>query len=151
MAGKGKRGIIMNNYIKLKSKHQKEIDAFPLGFAFSNQQFVEMMNKWGLTENDTNKIYSIGGGGYIRKTDSDAFYEILNRHANEREKAMRENADDYLYHMFDYELANHEYNYTYDLENTLDALGLTMETIKANPQMYEALQRAIAHQESLDW
>ena len=141
----------MNNYVELKNKHQKEIDAFPLGCAFSDEQFAKMMAKWGLTEKDTDKIYSIGMGCYIRKADADTFHEMINRHEAEREKAMRENVDDYLYHMFDYELANHEYCYTYELEDTLDALDLTMETIKASPQMYEALQRAIAHQESLDW
>ena len=31
--------------------------------------------------------------------------------------------------MFSYELANHEYCITYDIEPTLDALGLTLDEI----------------------
>lgn len=142
----------MNPYIALKNKHQKEINDFPFGFAFSESQFNDMMiNEFGLTPDDTDKIYSIGGGGYIRKTDSDAMQELFDRHAKEREVAIKENKDDYLYHMFNYELANHEYSYTYDLEDTLDALGLTYEEVKADKKMYEALKRAIKHQENADW
>ena len=39
----------MNAYKQLKDKHQKEMDAFPLGVAFSDKQFEEMMQKWDLT------------------------------------------------------------------------------------------------------
>ena len=142
----------MNPYVALKNKHQKEINDFPFGFAFSESQFNDMMiNKFGLTPKDTDKIYSIGSGGYVRKTDADAMHEMFDRHAKERETAIKENKDDYLYHMFNYELANHEYSYTGDLEDTLDALGLTYEEIKADKIMYEALKRAIKHQESADW
>ena len=137
----------MNAYVELTNRHQKEVNNFPLGFAFSTQQFDEMMAKWNLTPNDTDKIYSIGGGGYVRKCDADAMHEMFERHAQEREVAIRENKDDYLYHMFNYELANHEYGYTGDLEDTLDYLGLTMEEIKADERMLDALNRAIANQE----
>ena len=135
----------MNKYTELKSKHQKEIDAFPFGFAFNQSQFNEMMTKWGLTPDDTDKIFSIGGGGYIRKTDADAMHEMFDRHEAERKEAMKD--DDYLYQMFNYELANHEYGYTYDLTDTLEALGLTIDEINADPRMANALKRAIAAQE----
>lgn len=141
----------MNPYVTLKEKHQKEINAFPFGWAFNQSQFDEMMvERFGLTPEDTDKIYSIGGGGYIRKSDSEAMHEMIERHTKEKEEAIRENTDDYLYHMFDYELANHEYNYTGDLEDTLDAIGITYPEVKANKVMFDALKRAIAHQESLD-
>ena len=142
----------MNPYLTLKQKHQKEIDNFPFGFAFSPEQFNDMMiNRFGLSPEDTDQIYSIGNNGYIRKCDADAMHEMLERHAKEREEAIRENKDNYLFHMFNYELANHEYTYTYDLTDTLDALGLTMEEIEANAVMLDALNRAIKYQESLDW
>lgn len=141
-----------NSYLELKNKHQKEINNFPIGFAFSEEQFNEMMiNKFGLSPEDTDKIYDLGGGGYVRKIDANALYEILERHAKEREIARTENKDDYLYHMFDYELANHEYNYTGDVTDTLDVLGLTMEDIEANKQMLKAFKRAIKHQGEVDW
>ena len=133
----------MNSYATLKEKHQREVNAFPLGFAFSEKQFNKMMENWGLYPSETDKIYSIGGGGYVRKADADALHEMFARHATERENARKENKDDYLYHMFAYELANHEYGYTYDITDTLDALDLTLDEINANQDMVKALERAL--------
>lgn len=50
-----------NLYLELKTKHEKEMNAFPSGACFSKEQFADMMQKWGLTVNDTDKICSIGG------------------------------------------------------------------------------------------
>lgn len=135
-------------YSELKFKHQAEVNAFPLGAAFNDKQFEEMMEKWGLTPDDTDKIYHLGMGCYIRKCDHEAFHKLIDRHQAEHESAMQD--DEYLFSMFNYELANHEYCITYDLTDTLDALGLTMEEINANPRMADALKKAIAVQE-VDW
>ena len=136
----------MSKYTELKAKHQKEVDAFPFGFAFNQSQFNEMMEKWGLTPDDTDKIYSIGGGGYVRKSDAEAMEKMFERHELERKMA-RKHGDDYLFEMFNYELANHEYCITHDLTDTLDALGLTIDEVNADPRMADALKRAIAAQE----
>lgn len=139
----------MNPYVALKQKHQKEFNEFPLGFAFNETQFNEMMAKWNLTPDDIDKIYKLDDivGGFVRKCDYGALYEMVERHTREVEAARTENKDDYLYHMFNYELANHEYNYTGDISDTLDALGLTTEEIDADERMHEAFMRAIANQE----
>lgn len=135
----------MNKYTELKAKHQAEVDAFPFGFAFNQKQFDEMMEKWGLTPDDTDKIYSIGGGGYVRKSDAEAMHKMFERHELERKMA-RKHGDNYLFEMFNYELANHEYCITGELDDTLDALGLTIDEINADPKMADALKRAIAAQ-----
>ena len=137
----------MSKYTELKYKHQEEVNAFPFGFAFNDKQFNEMMEKWGLAPDDTDKIYSIGDGGYVRKSDADAMEKMFARHELERKMA-RKHGDDYLFEMFNYELANHEYCITYDVTDTLDALGLTIEEVEADPQMASALKRAIAAQEA---
>lgn len=138
----------MGKYSELKAKHQKEVDAFPFGFAFNTKQFNEMMGKWGLTPDDTDKIYSIGGGGYVRKCDSEAMDKMFKRHALERKMACKY-GDEYLFEMFAYELANHEYCITHDLTDTLEALDLTIEQINTDPKMADALKRAIAAQEGM--
>lgn len=135
----------MNSYAALKSKHQKEIDAFPLGAAFSNKQFEEMMQKWGLTVNDTDKILRLGDTGcFIRKTDQQAFHEIIERHEAEMKQAIANDktGNGFIYDMFIYELANHEYCITYDLEETLDALNLTYEEIIADKRLSHGLNKA---------
>ena len=45
-----------NLYRELKNRQQKEMDTFPLGACFSKEQFADMMQNWGLTESDTDKI-----------------------------------------------------------------------------------------------
>jgi hypothetical protein len=131
----------------MKDRQQKEFDAFPMGAAFSNQQFKDMMEKWGLTVNDTDKICSIGGGCYIRKTDKEALCALINRLNNEKENAIAADltGDGFIFDMFVYELANHEYCITYDLEETLDALGLTPEEVNADELLKHGLNKAIKY------
>ena len=120
----------MNTYQELKDRHQKEMDAFPLGAAFSNSQFEEMMQKWGLTVKDTDKICPIGGGCFIPKNEPDAAI------------AADETGDGFIYDMFYYELANHEYCITYEYDETFDALGLTEEQVVADKRLLHGLKKA---------
>jgi hypothetical protein len=131
----------MNKYLQMKDRHQKEVEAFPMAFAFNDEQFKEGMVKLGLDANDKTKILSIGGGGFIRRTDADALSTMFDRiHAEEAEA--RKN-DDYLFQMFAYELSNHEYCYTWDLTDTLRSLGLSLDEVKNSKQMNDALLKAI--------
>lgn len=70
--------------------------------------------------------------------------QVLDRHNAEMEaaKAADEDGTGFLYQMFKYELDNHEYGYTGELEDTLDCLGLTWEELKASPVMLKALDKA---------
>ena len=135
----------MNTYQEMKDRQQKEFDAFPMRAAFSQQQFQNMMEKWGLTVNDTDKICSIGGGCYIRKADKDALIALINKTAAELKNAITADTtgDGFIFDMFVYELANHEYCITYDLEDTLDALGLTPEEVNVDKRLSYALNKAI--------
>ena len=135
----------MNKYTSLKSKHEAEINAFPFGFAFNKDQYDRMMTDWGFKPTQRSKVMYLESGCFIKKSDYKAMNEMFDRHEAERKAAMQD--DDYLYQMFNYELANHEYSYTYDLTDTLEALGLTIEEINADPRMADALKRAIAAQE----
>ena len=132
-------------YLKLKEKHQKEVNDFPFGFAFSNEQFEDMMKKFGLKEKDTDKICSIGAGGYIRKSDSNAFDEMFKRHRKEIEDEIEKDkkGTGFIYEMFRYELSNHEYCITYDIEPTLDALGLTLDKINENQNLVKDMKKAL--------
>jgi len=132
-------------YLKLKEKHQKEVNDFPFGFAFSNEQFKDMMKKFGLKEKDTDKIYSLGAGSYIRKSDSEAMEQMFARHRKEIENEIQNDKDGsgFIYEMFRYELSNHEYCVTYDIEPTLDALGLTLDKINENQNLVKGLKKAL--------
>ena len=122
------------------------MNAFPFGFAFNEKQFEEMMEKFGLNKDDTDKIYSIGAGGYIRKTDSDKMDEMFKRHKQELQQAIDEDktGKGFICEMFTYELANHEYGYTRDLDETLDALGYTREEVRKKKNLYNGLIKAMS-------
>jgi hypothetical protein len=133
----------MNSYRKLKAKHQKEVNEFPMFFAFSDKQFKEGMEKFGLSENDTDKIYKFGNtGGFYLRSDAQKLHEMLNRHFQETTEAINTD-DEFVYDMFEDELANHEYCITYDLEPTLDACGLTEEEVFADERLKKILKKAI--------
>lgn len=130
----------MNKYLDLQCKHQKEVNEFPMMFAFSKKQFKEGMEKLGLTEKDTDKIYYIGSGGFIRKEDGQKLDELEQRISKEDAEAMKD--DEYVYEAFRYELWNHEYCITFDYDETLDDLGLTIEQVKKDERLYKILKKA---------
>jgi hypothetical protein len=140
----------MTTYLELKRKHEVEVNAFPMKFAFSDRQFAEAMQALGLEPTDTDKVYSIGVGGFIRKTDATAMEEMFERHEQERKAAIAadETGDGYVYEMFDYELGNHEYCVTWDPTSTLDALGYTIEEVKSDPKLKRSFIKATRAQEA---
>nr|WP_207734169.1 hypothetical protein [[Eubacterium] tenue] len=140
----------MNMYSKLKKQHQKEINEFPFIFAFTKEKLIENMAKLGLKEDETNKLLSLGGGTFIRKSDKEKLNQMFNRHEEELKKAINEDltGEGFIYQMFDYELANHEYCITYELDDTLNALGLTIDQIKNDEKLLHGLKKAIENQKS---
>ncbi len=142
----------MESYVNMKARHEKEINDFPFGFAFSNEQFKDMLKKWGLTENDTDKIISIGMGGYIRKSDKENMQNLFKRHKEEKEKGYENN--DFLQGAIEYELANYEYIITYDLEPTLNALGFSLDILqdkRFKTILEKAKKNYLKNMEKLGW
>ena len=134
----------MNKYDEIKEKHQNIVNEFPMKFAFSDDQFNQGMKELGLDPKDTDKVVSIGGGGFIRKTDAKRFGEVwdtLRKEHNDLIKADK-TGEGYIKDMFVSELENHEYGYTYELDDTLDALELTREQIVNSPTLSHGLELA---------
>lgn len=139
----------MNKYNTLREKQQKEVNEFPMFFAFSEKQFEEGMKSLGLEPGDVKKIYKLGNtGGFFRKSDSEALHAMFDRHNKEMEDSIAadETGEGFIFDMFNYELANHEYGYTRDPEPTLDALGMTMEEIKADSRLLHGWKMAVKRQ-----
>lgn len=132
-------------YAELKARQQKEINALPLGFAFGKDQFDGMMHKWGLDPvQDRDKIRSIGYGGYVQNKDAEHFHATLGRHRAEMDAAIAADTtgEGFIHDMFRYELSNHEYIYTLDAEETLDALGYTREDVEDDPRLKHGFEKA---------
>jgi hypothetical protein len=140
----------MNDYIAIKSRHQKEVDEFPFFFAFSNQQFNEGMKKFGLDpENDKDKIYKLGTtGGFYLRTDADRLNEMFLRHAEEMAAAIASDktGDGFIFQMFTCELSNHEYCVSGDVSYTLEALGFTFDEVNGDKRLLRGLKKEIKSQ-----
>ena len=48
--------------------------------------------------------------------------------------------------MFNYELANHEYCITLDVEETIQSIGLTLKEVRENENLRLGLKKAIKEQ-----
>ena len=137
----------MNKYAELRQRQQQEVNALPIGFAFGNRQFEEMMRGWGLDpEKDLDKIYRLGRtGGYYKKTDAQLIHDTFSRHDAELQAAIAEDktGEGFIYEMFLCELDNHEYGYTMDTEETLDTLGYTADEVLADQRLKRGIEKAV--------
>jgi hypothetical protein len=124
-------------YMQLNKIHSERIEAFPKFFAFNDEQFEEGLKKLNVT---IKEIYSIEGGGFIKKTDSDKYAELWETISKENEEAMKNPS--FVYEAFRYELGNHEYCITYDETDTLESLNLTSEEVDKNPMLETQLEKA---------
>lgn len=138
----------MNKYRELKEKQQKEFnEAHLLGFAFGDKQFEELMKRWGIdprNKKELKKVAHLFSGAYILVENIPAYKDLNRRHSKEFKAAVAEDktGDGFIYQMFYYELANHEYGYTGDYEDTLNALGYTWEQVQADDRLRHGLEKA---------
>jgi hypothetical protein len=135
-----------NLYAELKNKQQAEFNSFPIKFAFSREQEEKGLEELGLASAD--EAIGIGGGGFIRESDKQAFYDMLEKF--DKEHTQMFGNPKYVVDMFKYELANHEYGYTLDLEPTLEACGLTIEEVNSNLILKKGLAAALEEYEDYE-
>ena len=105
------------------------------------------MARFGLDPDDTDKIYQLSGmGGFYLRTDAKLIKDTFDRHDQEKQAALDADTSGsgFIYEMFLYELRNHEFGYTWRLDDTLGALGLTMEEIDDSRPLKNGLNKAIA-------
>ena len=135
----------MNRYADLKQRQQEEFNAFPMQYAFSDRQFNQAMAALGLDLTDTDKVYRVPGGGFYRREDGPRFKEMLDRFDQELKDAIAgdQTGDGFIYEMFLYELDAHEYGYTMDRSDTLDALGYTADEVLGDPRLKRGIEKAV--------
>lgn len=91
-------------YLDLKQRHQKEVEDFPIAYAFNGKQLKEAIEKLGATKQE---VTTLGYGTVIKKTDIPAFEELLEDQRHELKMTMRDK--EFAYEAFSYEMDNHEY------------------------------------------
>ena len=130
----------MGKYIEYKDEFEKTVNDFPMMFAFSNEQLEQGKKQLGVSDNK--ELLSIGDGGFIRKTDRQAYLDMVDDLKEKLQQGLF-NDDEFLYEAFLYELGNHEYCITYDLTDMLDTLCLDEEQVRNNPRMNKILNTAL--------
>ena len=138
----------MENYLELRERQQQEINTLPIRWAFSNDQFRQVLKDFELTEDNMNLLVRIPGGGFMLKTETYLLHEMYKRHDQERQQAIDadKTGDGFCFEMLEYELGNHEYIITGDLEPAMDALGLSLEDFKKSEKLQNAMRKAIKAQ-----
>ena len=140
-------GYKPETYKEMKDRHQAEVNALPLAFAFSRDQYREKLAAWNITEEEAKAgaIVGIGNGGFIRSSDRDLVIGTLERIHDEEQAAIAADTtgDGSIYEMFLYELNNHEYSYTCDVDETLNALGISWEEMADKPALLNGLNNAL--------
>ena len=135
--------MIFTSYKELRESQQKRFDAFPQFYAYNCNQFKRGMEKLGLKEDDTDKIVSNFGGGYILKADVNKYHIMICDFDKELWDSIKADIDGngFINDMFTYELANHEYDITLEVDETLDALGLTEKDFQEYPLLKKVLKQ----------
>ena len=136
------------SYLELKGRHQKDIDGFPMFWAYSKEQFAAGMRKLGLEPEQTALVCHLVAGAICRKSDTSLFYDMMERHDAEMQAAIEadKTGAGFIFDMFNYELANHEYVITRDVSDALRSVGLSIDDVRANENLKRGLKLAIAAQ-----
>ena len=137
----------METYRQMKNRHQEEVNALPLAFAFSAEHLKEVLSAWNISEEEAiaGAITPIGHGGYIRTTDKELVNSTFKRIQEERQAAIEADTTGtgFIYQMFRTELNNREFSYTQDVDETLTELGFTEADINSSPALKAGLIAAI--------
>lgn len=139
-----------NRYFELRNKQQNRFNEWTEGkmfFAFSEEQFNDGMKEIGLDpKQDIEKIVRIPGGGYLLKKYRGDMERIFDEHEKEIQDLIASDPDGlgFVYEMFYAELANHEFSYTRDPDDALDALGLTYREVILDEKLAAGFRKACA-------
>lgn len=129
-------------YIEYKEQQIKQVSELPIKYAFGKEQFKSMMAGWGLTENDTDKIYRLGDtGGFYLRTDAEAVRNYFNKE-NDLEKLMQDETfreDAFLYEMNNHEYAINTYQGDWDVLSCFTNKRLKYDEIKGYREYLEEM------------
>ena len=139
----------METYKDMKERQEQETHAFIAEhafFAFTDEQFNEGLVKLGIGKEEAVRLLvHIGANCYMLKEKRDAYVALSNRLEAELMENIAQDptGDGFIFDMFYYELANHEYAISGELGPAIMACGLTVQDLKDNPALYAGLKKAV--------
>ena len=110
-------------YLDLQEKHRKELNDFPIAYAFNDKQLQEALEKLGAKSVDE-CVTVMGSGDIVKKENGKPFLDLLKRQVKEVQDLLLSDMD-IAEAAFLYEMDNHEYaiNWSGD-EDVLRCFGL---------------------------
>lgn len=135
-----------NLYKEMVQRQQEKFNNFEgVFFAFDNEQFDAGMRKIGLDPSDTKNVLHIGMGGYIHRNRSDALDAMFKENSKERQEAFAsdKNGDGFILDALLYEMNNHEFSVTWDIDDALRAVGITRKQAEEDSRIAHAIDLAI--------
>ena len=129
------------SYSDFKLAEREAIDALPIEFAFNDDQFHDMLEKFGLTLEEKDKLRRIPGGGFCLATDAKMIVETMLSWSRKLSEILKTD-DEFAVDALRYELDNHEYGYTGEPDDALLELGLPSDVNKLDDRMKELFCRA---------
>jgi hypothetical protein len=129
------------SYSDFKLAEREAIDALPIEFAFNDDQFHDMLKKFGLTLDEKDKLRRIPGGGFCLATDAKMIVETMLSWSRMLSEIIKTD-DEFTVDALRYELDNHEYGYTGEPDDALLELGLPSDVNKLDDRMKALFCRA---------
>ena len=127
-------------YYDFKEKNNKAFHDFisrNVFFAFSDKQFKEGLEKFGIKENEVaDKLYRYIGGGYMLKSAAQEEKQILKRQHRIANKYFNNYKN--LVDALEYEMNNHECGYTGNYSEGLYALGYSWKDLEKDKRLRKA-------------
>ena len=115
-------------YLDLKRRHEKELERFPIAYAFNDKQLQEALEKLGATKEECVTVF--GHGDIVKREDAKDLAKMFTRQDKELKEKLKDDPE-FAYAAFLYEMDNHEYaiNWSAD-EDVLAAFNITFEFIR---------------------
>ena len=114
-------------YLDLQERQRKEIEEFPIAYAFNEQQLKEALEKLGAKKEECVTIF--GHGDIVKKENAKPFIDMLKRQMNELQIAMKDEA--FAEAAFLYEMDNHEYAINWDGDDdVLSVFGFNFDDLR---------------------
>lgn len=102
--------MMSETWQQLKERQQREVNAFPMGCAFRDEDLAEVYAKLGVKGPD--ELLAIGGGCIIRKADREQWRNLMKTQHDERAAFL--GAVERIAEAVRYEAHNHEYEINWD-------------------------------------
>lgn len=138
----------LKKYLDLRKKHKKELNDFPIKYAFSDEGLDKALKELDAKVEECTSI--TGCGDVIRKKDVPDWIKLMKRHKEELDELIKNH--DVAYEAFLYEMNNHEYAINWEgdadvlgcfgmSEKTLEEKGLLSEYRRAQATHYKQMQK----------